>query len=294
MKLYLDTSSWQLSPAPGGSNTTVIIPAKHGTDLVLEIFPSSPLAPGTLGTLVAKPKDEYTAASVSWDLAWDSPVTSQSGYIFRLPLTTAPLAALFTSGVKSLQLMAEITISSGGSVSKTQTIAISVAREVSGGEEGTPTALPDLKASQAEAEAGTNNSKWMTPLRTFQAIASWVSENLSLSWSAIEEKPSTFPPAAHSHDLETITGLEAALAGKQEALYPLGSSAFSSGGQYPTSYTIKDSSDVVIGVIAITYNGSNKITSVIAYDANETPISKGSWTISYDSNGNLISAICTN
>jgi hypothetical protein len=41
------------------------------------------------------------------------------------------------------------------------------------GTEGTPAAIPDGKATQSEAEAGTSNEKWMTPLRTMQAIAAF-------------------------------------------------------------------------------------------------------------------------
>lgn len=75
----------------------------------------------------------------------------------------------------------------------------------------------NLKASQEEAESGDNNTKWMTPLRTFQAIAAWVSANLSLPWSAITGTPSTFPPAAHNHEISDVTGLDTALGGKQDA-----------------------------------------------------------------------------
>jgi|LauGreDrversion4_2_1035121.scaffolds.fasta_scaffold452481_1 hypothetical protein len=37
--------------------------------------------------------------------------------------------------------------------------------------------LPDFRATQAEAEAGTNNTKWMTPLRTWDAIRKWAVDN---------------------------------------------------------------------------------------------------------------------
>jgi hypothetical protein len=75
--------------------------------------------------------------------------------------------------------------------------------------------LAGVTASQAEAESGTDNSARMTPLRTFQAIASWVSSNLSLSWNAITGKPSTFPPAPHGHSISDVSGLQSALDGKQ-------------------------------------------------------------------------------
>ena len=179
MRLYLDTNSWLLSTVPGGSNATIILPAKQGTDLELQIIPSSPLPPSASGSLVAKSKDDYEGGSVTWDLSWEALEDSDSSYLFRLSLRTIPLAALFVGSVKTRQLMAEITITHGEQVSKSQTFTISVAREVSTGEVGTPADLPDLKATQLEAEAGTDNQHWMTPLRTAQSIAALIGEQIT-------------------------------------------------------------------------------------------------------------------
>ena len=71
------------------------------------------------------------------------------------------------------------------------------------------------KATQSEAVAGSDNKKYMTPLRTFQAVAAWIAQNLS--WATLSGKPSTFPPAAHSHPTSEVTGLDTALAGKAAA-----------------------------------------------------------------------------
>jgi hypothetical protein len=72
--------------------------------------------------------------------------------------------------------------------------------------------LPDLKASQAEAEAGQNNTKWMSPLRVWQAIAAWATANFT--WSNLAGKPTQFPPTAHSHSISDITNLQTSLDGK--------------------------------------------------------------------------------
>jgi hypothetical protein len=72
--------------------------------------------------------------------------------------------------------------------------------------------LPDLKSTEAEAVAGTNNFKWTTPLRVWQAIAAWASVNFT--WSNLGGKPETFPPAAHSHSIGDITNLQTSLDGK--------------------------------------------------------------------------------
>src|SRR5690606_20924752 len=38
-----------------------------------------------------------------------------------------------------------------------------------------------------------------------------------VSWDDVEDKPSTFPPSPHSHEISDVTGLQAALDGKQAA-----------------------------------------------------------------------------
>ena len=107
------------------------------------------------------------------------------------------------------------------------------------GDEGTPAAIPDGKATQAEATTGTDNTKWMTPLRTAQAIQAlaatdWdsitgkpaefppephlaaqitdfasavVAVSPPVDWSSLTGKPSTFAPSAHTHLAAQITGL---------------------------------------------------------------------------------------
>ena len=50
----------------------------------------------------------------------------------------------------------------------------------------------------------------MTPLRTKQAIA----ELAATDWDSVSGKPSTFPPATHTHAVADVTGLQAALDGK--------------------------------------------------------------------------------
>ena len=171
MKLYLDTNACLLSLSQGGSNTSVNLPAKAGTTLELEIFPSSDLSGDATGVLTTKPKGNYGASPVARALSWTAPTTSGAGYLFALDLNTSELLDLFTGTVDTVQLMADITWVSDGKTSKSQTFTISVGRPVATTDDGSPTEIPDLKASQAEAEAGTDNTKWMTPERTAQAIA---------------------------------------------------------------------------------------------------------------------------
>lgn len=77
-------------------------------------------------------------------------------------------------------------------------------------------------------------------------------------------------------------------------LFPPGSSAYSSGGQYPSSYTIKNISNNVLGYVNLTYDGNNRITGIASTDANSNSLTHGNWTIAYDGSGNVTSAVCSN
>lgn len=75
--------------------------------------------------------------------------------------------------------------------------------------------------SAAAAETGrglvadsSGNLVWTdSPVATQAYVIAAVSA-VSLTWSAISGKPSTFPPSAHTHPTSEITGLDAALAAK--------------------------------------------------------------------------------
>mgnify|MGYP000026118629 CR=1 FL=1 len=68
--------------------------------------------------------------------------------------------------------------------------------------------MPDGKATQAQAEAGTDNSAWMTPLRTAQAIALLAPPP---TWASVTGKPATFAPSAHTHTSADITDFASAV-----------------------------------------------------------------------------------
>ena len=67
-------------------------------------------------------------------------------------------------------LMADLSWKSGAKNFRAQQIKILVSRNVGDAGVGTPSDLPDLKATQQQAEDGVDNDHWMTPLRTAQAI----------------------------------------------------------------------------------------------------------------------------
>ncbi len=171
MKLYLDRQTNQLALTRTSSTEALSIPAKLGTTLELEIFPLQDFTDAVSGQLAAKPKGHYGAAAVAVDLSWTAPSTSDNGYLFEVDLTSAPLAALFGETTDSVVLMADITWVSAGRPSKSQTFAIVVANSISGNGEGTPAAIPDLKATTEQAQDLTDDVHWMTPLKTAEAIA---------------------------------------------------------------------------------------------------------------------------
>ena len=76
-----------------------------------------------------------------------------------------------TPQLSAVSLLAEIQITEGESVTTLSRLSVNLSNDLIKGDEGTPVYVPDMKASQAEAEAGTDNSRWMTPLRTAEAIA---------------------------------------------------------------------------------------------------------------------------
>jgi hypothetical protein len=126
-----------------------------------------------------------------------------------LDLNTLPVEAAFSSNPATVSALLEIKWGAPGTAHRTATLAVELQNAVITGDEGTPAAIPDGKASQAEAEAGTDNTKWMTPLRTAQAIAELAPPP---TWDSVLNKPATFPATAHTHLTSEITGLDADLA----------------------------------------------------------------------------------
>jgi hypothetical protein len=96
-----------------------------------------------------------------------------------LDLNTLPVEAAFSSDPASISAYLEIRWSAPSQALRTATLQVEVQNSVILGDEATPAALPDGKATQSEAEAGTDNAKWMTPLRTAQAVQAQVSQALA-------------------------------------------------------------------------------------------------------------------
>jgi hypothetical protein len=125
-----------------------------------------------------------------------------------LDLNTQPVEAAFSSDPASISAYLEIRWSAPSQALRTATLQVEVQNSVILGDEGTPAAIPDGKATQAEATAGTDNTKWMTPLRTAQAIAELAPPP---TWDSVLNKPATFPPSTHTHTASQITDFASAV-----------------------------------------------------------------------------------
>lgn len=88
-----------------------------------------------------------------------------------LDLYTQPIEDLFPGSTASADALLEVRYARPGEATRTATLQVEIQNSVILGTEGTPATIPDGKATQAEATAGTDHTKWMTPLRTAQAIA---------------------------------------------------------------------------------------------------------------------------
>lgn len=168
MKAYLNTRTGLLTAVAGGTQAVRRIEGKRGDVLLLEVVPDAVIA-GAVGIFAAKAT--YAGGVVVLDSTWTAPVVEGAGYLFEVSLNTVELDALFTDETDEAALLAEVTWTLDGVVRSTQTLSLVVARDVWRGDEPNPSEAGNLLATQGEAEAGTVNDRWMSPLRVAQAMA---------------------------------------------------------------------------------------------------------------------------
>jgi hypothetical protein len=164
---------------------------------------------GSISRVGVKATDDFAGAFLATDTLSVSGTGFETVYTGNFNLNTVALEALFTAEPASVSAMMEVQWMSGSAVGSSLTLPITIFNDVIRGNEGDPAALPlfytsttsDFIASQAEAEAGVDNTKWMSPLRTSQAIAALAATD----WASIADKPATFAPSAHTHQLAGIT-----------------------------------------------------------------------------------------
>jgi hypothetical protein len=114
---------------------------------------------------------EYIAVAPSW-----TPSGNPATYTFDLNLNTDAAGALFAGGkvnATSANLTAEVSIEQPNTTTSTALLDVVLENDLIQGNEGTPEVIPSLKATKEDAEAGTNNEKWTTPLRVAEFFEVW-------------------------------------------------------------------------------------------------------------------------
>jgi hypothetical protein len=203
MKFFLDTTKKQLVKSAASNVALDRLVLKRRDSLAVEV------AFVARGTGASMPSGTTTTVAIKRAFADANFLALASGTPQTLNLNTVPLEASFSANPASISALLEIRWSVPGETTRTATLAVEIQNSVILGSEGTPEAIPDGKATQAEATTGTDNTKWMTPLRTAQAIAQLAPPP---TWDSVLNKPTTFPATAHTHLKSEITGLNAELA----------------------------------------------------------------------------------
>jgi hypothetical protein len=200
MKLFIDITSRRFVKSAASSAALASLTLKRRDLLALEIqFVQRGAAVATpVGTTFSTAlKQSYADANFL--------ALAASGV---LDLNTIPLEAAFASSPAVVTALLEVKWTATGEATRTATLPVEVQNSVIIGTEGTPAAMPDGKATQLQAEAGTDHTSWMTPLRTAQAIALLAPPP---TWASVTGKPATFAPSAHTHTASQITDFASAV-----------------------------------------------------------------------------------
>jgi hypothetical protein len=250
MRIYLDLDSRRLLTTPTRPLSLLEFKRRDNDSIELQFLRDAvvqQLPAGTTARVGIKPDGDYDAEFLAVSLLTQTGTGTATVYSGELNLNTIALEAAFAAEPVTLPAMLEVEWVTGDVVSSSKTLPATIHNDVIRGDEGTPVAIPSLKANQTEAEGGTDNTKWMTPLRTAQAIAALGSGGGGgggvSSWNDLTDKPSTFPPATHDHDgrYYTETEADALLEGKQAA----GSYATLVGGLVPSTQLPSYVDDVI-------------------------------------------------
>lgn len=172
---------------------------------------------GTIARVGVKATEDFAGEFLATDTLSVFGTGAETVYTGSFNLNTTALEALFPEEPASITAMLEVQWVSGTSVGSSLTLPITIFNDVIRGDEGTPADLPlfytsetpDFLATQAEAEAGSDNTKWMSPLRVAQAIEELSGGGGVSSWNDLTDKPSTFPPATHTHALSDLAQSDA-------------------------------------------------------------------------------------
>jgi hypothetical protein len=217
MRIYLDLDSRRLLTTPTRPLSLLEFKRRDNDSIELQFLRDAAvqeLPAGTTARVGIKPSGDYDAAFLAVATLTQSGTGTATFYSGELNLHTTAMAAAFADEPVTISAMLEVEWVTGDVVSSSRTLPTTIHNDVIRGDEGDPAELPifytaatsDFQATQAQAESGTDNVSWMSPLRTAQAIA-----------ALTPALPTEFPPSAHTHAIADTTGLQAALDGKQPA-----------------------------------------------------------------------------
>jgi len=173
MRIYLDLDSRLILSTPNRPIRTLEFKRRDNDSLELQFVRSGIVVPVSSGTTVQyglKPVDQYGAGFFSVGSFVKTGSGEAALFTASVNLNTVPIAQAFDLEPKSISAMLEIEARDGDTVNSSITLPVTLHNDVIRGDEATPAAIPDGKATQTEAQEGTDNTKWMTPLRTKQAI----------------------------------------------------------------------------------------------------------------------------
>jgi hypothetical protein len=169
MKLFVDLTTRRFVKSAASSAALQTLVLKRRDLLPIEVIFVQRGAP------VAAPSGTVTKVALKQAFGdANFLAVADSGY---LDLYTAGVEALLPGNTEKAAALLEVRYARPGETTRTATLQVEIQNSVIIGTEGTPTAVPDGKAAQAEAEAGTDNTKWMTPLRTREAFLAQSSNN---------------------------------------------------------------------------------------------------------------------
>lgn len=263
MRIYLDLDSRFILSSPTRPLSILEFKRRDNDLLELQFVRSGAVVEVSSNTSVRyglKVSDQYDSAFLSTGSFAKSGTGPAAVYTAAFSLNTQPIADAFDAEPKSISAMLEIEYTDGTIVSSSITLPVTLNNDVIRGNEASPEAIPDGKATQAEAEAGVNHAHWMTPLRTAQAIAALGGGGVS-SWNDLTDRPTLGTAASTASTdyataaqgakadsalqsgtaISNISGLQTALDGKQAA----GSYATLVGGLVPASQLPSYVDDVI-------------------------------------------------
>ena len=248
MKLFLDLKNRRFVKSAASNVALDRLVLKRRDTLPIEILYVEN------GALATPPAGTTAAVGLKAKFSDDNFLAYAAPGQTTLDLNTIPVEAAFSSNPSTVSALLEIRWGAPGTALRTATLQVEVQNSVITGDEATPAAIPDGKATEDEATEGTDNTKWMTPLRTAQAIQALAATDWDsitgkpaefppephtaaditdfaeavaevsppTTWENIPGKPSVFPPENHTHPTSEVTGLDQNLADLESADVALG------------------------------------------------------------------------